>query len=192
MSRVSIFKIPKSRIFYYIIFCFKDIRSFFTVLPKKGSNKESLKNKQTKKAIIQSDDEDVVPKTPQKKRKMVVLSSDSDEDREQKPKASKQKKKDESPKKLLKPCNNLKDAFGTDPVKQKKSGNKKTQIVKEDTKTELGIHDDSSFEKILMDLDDELLEKNADILDKTVEEALASNGESSKKNDCVKGSLAML
>lgn len=141
--------------------------------------------------MIQSDDEDVIPETPpqkaknvsSKKRKVQILSSDSEEEKEHKPKARKQQKKDDSPKKTLKPCNNLKDAFGSTPVKQKKIKAAKPQVEEQEAK----VHDDLAFEKTLLDLDDDLLEKNADILDKTIEEALAKNGEHSKKNDSAKG-----
>lgn len=134
--------------------------------------------------MIQSDDEDVIPETPpqkeknvpSKKRKIQILSSDSEEEKDHKSKAHKQKKKDDSPKKTLKPCNNLKDAFGSTPVKQKKIETKKPQVEEQARKSELKVHDDPAFEKTLLDLDDDLLEQNADILDKTIEEALALAG----------------
>lgn len=47
-------------------------------------------------------------------------------------------------------------------------------------KTEIGVHDDEDFEKTLLELDDDILLQNADILDKTIEEALQKNGTDDK------------
>lgn len=149
--------------------------------------------------MILSDDEDVIPETPpqkersvsSKKRKVQVLSSDSEEEKDKKPKSNKQNKQHSSPKKKLKPLNNLEDAFGSAPVKQKKVDSVKPKSEKQETKTELGIHDDPAFEKTLLDLDDEIFEQNADLLDKTVEEALARKNESSTKKDSTEGMLQL-
>lgn len=110
-----------------------------------------------------------------------MISSDSEEEKgADKAKTNKQKKKNDSPKKKLKPVNNLEEAFGSAPVKQKKIEKVKPA---ETTGTELDVHNDSAFEKTLLDLDDELFEQNADILDKTIEEALSKNNETSKTNN---------
>lgn len=158
----------------------------------KKNSEEQPKPKKHAKPVIQSDDEDVIPETPpqkekpapSKKRKIQVLSSDSEEEKLHKPRSQKEKKINEAPKKNLKPLNNLESAFGNAPVKQKK-----VEVVKKKEKTELEVHDDPAFEKTLLDLDDELLEQNADALDKTIEEALAKNGQTSKLNESAAGML---
>lgn len=165
---------------------FKDIRSFFSVISKK-SGTEPPKTKKTAKPLIQSDDEDIIPETPSQKKKTPikkrkVISSDSED--EKRPKQT--KKVEATKKKNLKPLSSLEDAFGSAPVKQKKAEAAKSRDESE-VKTELGVHGDPAFEKTLLDLDDELLEQNADALDKTIEEALAKNGKSSKADESVGG-----
>lgn len=78
---------------------------------------------------------------------------------------------------------NALEAFGSTPVKQSKVDYVKSPEKEEvapkkrgkkgkKVETEVGIHQDSDFEKTLLDLDDDLLNENLDALDETVEEAL--------------------
>lgn len=174
----------------------KDIRSFFTVISKKGSKDPPKPKQTTKKVAVISDDEDIIPETPpqnekasSKKRKIQVLSSDSEEEKEHKPRPRKEKKTNETPKKNLKPLNNLEAAFGNTPVKQKKIEVVKSKNEEKKSETELGVHGDPAFDETLLDLDNELLEQNAEILDKTIEEALAKNAATPSVNDSEKGIL---
>lgn len=71
----------------------------------------------------------------------------------------------------------MEDAFGSAPVKQKK-----VELVKktENKKvTELEVHHDPAFEKTLLDLDDDILDQNADVLFNTIEETLAKDDSTS-------------
>lgn len=174
----------------------KDIRSFFKVLPSKNSNGNSsrpqeIKPKKSKLAIIDSDDDDVIESTPEKsqqkvhvsKRKGIVISSDSEEDSKQKAKPLKKSKNKDTEK--LKPIN-IDDVFGNTPIKQKQSKVESNFVIEDDKskssekrkkknrklKTEIGVHNDEDFEKTLLELDDDVLLQNAELLDKTIEEAL--------------------
>lgn len=176
------------------LFFFKDIRSFFNVISKKGNN-ESTTHKHKAKAVVESDNDEIIPETPpskkqklpSKKRKVQVLSSDSEDEKKQNSKAHKENKKSVVEEKKLKPVSNLGNAFGSSPVKQKKAVTVKSSTEKQETKADLVVNNDSAFEKTLLDLDNELLEQNADFLDKTVEEALAKDSKTSNLNDSAKG-----
>lgn len=142
--------------------------------------------------VIDSDDNDVVESTPEKNRskavvnkcKNAVIISDSEEDSKQK-KTSPNKTTDKHTS-HLKPVN-INDVFGKTPIKQSKveivpkiNVDKSKLVEKKQKKnrklkTEIGVHDDEDFEKTLLDLDDDVLLQNADILDKTIEEALQKN-----------------
>lgn len=163
------------------------------------------KNAETvKKPIMIDSDEDVVEPTPEKNRKIIskkrkiiqILSSDSEEEFTNKPKQPKEKERNGFSN--LKPIDSLKNVFGDAPVKQakvvpiakpdkietptttaKKAKNKKQKKVE----TEIGVHNDKAFEKTLLELDEDILIDNLDLLDQTVEEALAKANTNSPTKD---------
>nr|CAH7722829.1 unnamed protein product [Callosobruchus chinensis] len=171
----------------------RDIRSFFTPLKKSGENAASKQKTVKPTVVIDSDDDDVIISTPDTKvpksktgvlkRKLLVISSDSEEEVDKKRTEEKGNKKI---KEQLKPVN-IDDVFNDSPIKQskiehipktkieetpKKDVQKQKKRSKKTQKTELGIHDDTDFEKTLLDLDDDVLIENVDVLDKTIEEAM--------------------
>ncbi|CAH1183179.1 unnamed protein product [Phaedon cochleariae] len=169
----------------------KDIRSFFNIVSKKtgsGTTKPAEttgKKPKPKKPLIDSDDEDIIISTPEKtpkssKRKVHRISSDSEDEKKKKNTPKKSKIKEEK----LKPVN-IDEIFGNKPIKQSKveplpivehkEETNKTRKGKKKKKgnPEIGIHGDNEFEQTLLELDDDFLEGNVDILDKTIEEALS-------------------
>lgn len=113
---------------------------------------------------------------------MHVISSDSEDERDKRIKSPKKSKIQEE---KLQPVN-IDDVFGNKPIKQSKvdsiTTNKQTEVKasssdkKERKKSkskrnpETEIHQDEDFEKTLLDVDDDLILKNVDFLDKTVDE----------------------
>ncbi|XP_022906012.2 replication factor C subunit 1 [Onthophagus taurus] len=157
-----------------------DIRSYFKPTTS-TSHKPEAKQKKKRPLIVDSSDDDVVDATPDKpsnrdkkpiKRQKVTLSSDSDEDL-----SKKRKQKPKTPSKV-----NAADVFGSTPVKQTKAEkvNSKEKSKSDSKLTETGIHNDPDFEKTLLELDEDLLIENADILDKTIEEALEKDSKKKK------------
>ncbi|RZC31761.1 replication factor C subunit 1 [Asbolus verrucosus] len=191
----------------------RDIRSFFTVISKKSgpdSKKDVLPpTKKKPKRIVDSDDEDIVASTPeqstqkkkpQKRQKIETLSSDS-EDEASKNKAKTPKKENKS---LLKPVN-ITDVFKNAPIKQAKvevveKSSQPTNDAEKETKkskskrkkntkgTELGIHNDTAFEKTLLDLDDddELFEQTLSMLDEAEKEVLSHDDKKENSTSEVK------
>lgn len=165
----------------------------------KKSKPNSAKVVETaKKPVILDSDEDVIDPTPEKnkkqmakKRKIHVLSSDS-EDESNKPKLLEGKGKNGTSN--LKPVDSLKNVFGDAPVKQAKvvpmtksqkndtatSAGKPKNKKQKKVITELGVHDDEAFEKTLLDLDEDIFIENLDVLDKTIDEALAKDNSPAK------------
>jgi replication factor C subunit 1 len=184
----------------------RDIRSFFTVLSKKPG-REPPKNvppssKKKPKRLIDSDDEDVISSTPEqkktktkkpeKKQKIEVVSSDSESESPKKTTP----KPETSNTSNLKPVN-VADIFKNTPIKQSKvkpkpvsevkveeKGSKKTKSrKKKGNDPEKTVHNNEHFEKTLNELDDDdVFEKNIDMLDKTVTEALLHLEEEKKES----------
>ncbi|RVE52058.1 hypothetical protein evm_003336 [Chilo suppressalis] len=126
----------------------KDIRSFF-------------KPKNSQKAKVEEDDDDIIPESPdvqirnkkkESRKKRVLCDSDEEEIFDSKKKKS-SKDSVKSGTKNKSPHNNLKevkaaDLFGSGPIKRTEP-----LVKKEKKKTETGIHSDDDFEKSLLELD---------------------------------------
>ncbi|KAF2897615.1 hypothetical protein ILUMI_08559 [Ignelater luminosus] len=196
----------------------KDIRSYFTILSNKSQSKSSTPPSTSKKRpkAIDSSDDDVIPETPkpakkqekpQKKRKVHVLSSDSESEKHSKPKRSGKNKKED--KGNLKPVNAL-EAFGKQPIKQSKvpekpkTAEKPSSIDKKQEEKinriknkkglniEVGIHNDTNFEKTLLELDEDFLIENEDQLNQSINQALNNELDTVKVQENPKSDKASL